>query len=170
MEGKWVIKESAPVTRPCIRNMTYSSVVDTKTHIATVNRFVNRFVGLLFNSATRHDASKLVNPERESFDKYTPLLKGLTYGSDEYKQTLVEMCPAIQHHYSCNRHHPEHFENGIDGMNLIDLVEMFMDWKAATLRHDNGDIRRSLEINIQRFKLSEQLYNILLNTVEVMEL
>lgn len=57
-------------------------------------------------------------------------------------------------------------EHGIHGMTLLDLVEMFCDWKAATLRHKDGDIRRSIELNQKRFGYSDDLKRILLNTVE----
>ena len=74
------------------------------------------------------------------------------------------MKPALDHHYANNRHHPEHFENGISDMNLIDLIEMICDWKSATARHSDGDIKRSIIINTNRFKLSDQLAKILSNT------
>jgi hypothetical protein len=63
-----------------------------------------------------------------------------------------------------NRHHPEHFENGIRGMNLIDLIEMFCDWYAATQRHNDGDIIMSIEINQKRFEYSDDIKAILKNT------
>jgi hypothetical protein len=57
----------------------------------------------------------------------------------------------------------------INGMSVYDLTEMLDDWKAATERmKDGGDIRRSLEINTDRFKISPQLRNILANTIEEM--
>lgn len=68
-----------------------------------------------------------------------------------------------------NSHHPEFYENGICGMNLLDLVEMLCDWKAATLRHNDGDIRRSIEINQKRFGYSDELKQILLNTLQFIE-
>jgi hypothetical protein len=49
-------------------------------------------------------------------------------------------------------------------MDLYDIIEMFLDWKAATERHADGDILKSIEINKGRFKMSEQLYEIFLNT------
>jgi hypothetical protein len=98
------------------------------------------------------------------FDEYTPKLKRSTYGSDEYKGFLEAMGPALDHHYDVNRHHPEHFEQGIGGMNLIDLIEMMADWKAATERHEDGDLERSLRINQERFGISDQLVAILRNT------
>jgi hypothetical protein len=74
---------------------------------------------------------------------------------------------ALDHHYLHNNHHPEHYSNGIDGMSLLDLVEMLMDWKAASERHQEGmNIVRSIEVSSQRFSVSEQLKRILLNTAK----
>jgi hypothetical protein len=106
----------------------------------------------------------MTEPEVEYFDTYTPKLAGTTYGSDEYKQLLAELKPALDHHYAINRHHPEHYENGIRGMNLVDLVEMFCDWYAASKRHDDGDIMKSIAINQKRFGYSDDLKAIFENT------
>jgi hypothetical protein len=54
----------------------------------------------------------------------------------------------------------------INGMDLLDIVEMLCDWKAATLRHADGDLRKSIEINQDRFGYSDQMKNILNNTAE----
>ena len=53
----------------------------------------------------------------------------------------------------------------LNGMNLIDIIEMLCDWKAATMRHTNGDIIRSVEFNQDRFKYSDELKAIFLNTI-----
>ena len=50
-------------------------------------------------------------------------------------------------------------------MTLVDLVEMFCDWKAATQRMHDGNIRKSLEVNRKRFNISDQLTRIFENTV-----
>ena len=55
-------------------------------------------------------------------------------------------------------------------MNLIDLLEMLLDWKAASMRHANGDLHRSIEINTERFRLDPQLVHILKNTVRDLKL
>lgn len=60
-------------------------------------------------------------------------------------------------------------ESSVNEMNLIDILEMACDWKAATLRHNDGDIKKSLEINTKRFDLSPQLVRILENTVPLFE-
>lgn len=58
--------------------------------------------------------------------------------------------------------------SGVYGMDLLDVLEMLCDWKAATARHADGDILKSLEINRTRFGISDQLYHILKNTVQRM--
>jgi len=145
------------------------AVFETKKHIRLVRDILHKIVINLIERGGEHDSSKLVEPELSIFLKYTPKLRKVTYGSDEYKLFLKGMKPALDHHYRVNRHHPEHFKDGIDGMNLLDLLEMFVDWYAATKRHEDGDIRNSIKINTERFNISEQLVNILNNTVEVME-
>jgi hypothetical protein len=76
---------------------------------------------------------------------------------------------GLDHHYAANTHHPEHYPDGIQGMNLLDVLEMLCDWKAATMRHNNGDIRKSIEINQQRFGYSDELKTLLLNTLALLE-
>lgn len=147
----------------------YDSKEETTKHIDTVQRFMAVMVGGLLSRAIGHDESKLTGAEKECFDMITPGLKGLTYGSDEYRAVLKEMTPAIKLHYESNRHHPEHFgAEGINGMTLVDLVEMLCDWKAATLRHADGDMGASLEHNAGRFGIDPQLARILLNTVKAL--
>jgi hypothetical protein len=70
---------------------------------------------------------------------------------------------------AANSHHPEHYSNGIQGMSLLDVIEMLCDWKAAGLRHADGNIFKSLEINKDRYKISTQLYSILFNTAKYIE-
>jgi hypothetical protein len=144
----------------------YDSKEDTLKHVEMVRKYAGRLQNALFEAALKHDKSKTEEPEKAIFDEYTPKLKESTYGSDEYKTYLKEMGVALQHHYACNRHHPEHFKNGIQGMTLIDLCEMLSDWKAATLRHNDGNILKSIDINQKRFGYSDELKQILLNTVK----
>lgn len=146
----------------------YDSILETEAHIEKVQKLLFEVLVKIGKASNIHDASKLDPPEKESYDLYTPILREVSYGSDEYKRTLENMGHALAHHYRVNRHHPEHFENGVSGMTLIDLLEMLADWKAATLRHADGDIMKSLEINRERFGISGQLTQILHNTVVFM--
>ena len=144
----------------------YDSAADTLLHIKRVSLLLNDAAAELLRRANVHDASKLKSPEKELFDEFTPKLKGVTYGSDQYKEFLAGLKVALDHHYSNNSHHPEHYENGVSGMDLFDLVEMFFDWKAASERHDDGNIFDSITINKGRFSISDQLAEILTNTAK----
>jgi len=148
--------------------VSYDSKADTLTHIHRVNSLLLLAVLNLQTRAVLHDESKLLEPEKALFDEFTPKLKASTYGSEEYKVFLKEMGVALQHHYQHNSHHPEHYENGINGMSLLDLIEMLCDWKAATERHADGSLAKSLTINAERFGISPQLAEILENTAREM--
>jgi hypothetical protein len=145
---------------------TYDSTKDTLEHIRTVNKIMSKMVMEILSRMQNHDATKLRSPEKEIFDVYTPKLKGSTYGSYEYKLFLKEMKVALDNHYALNTHHPESYTNGVNGMSLIDLIEMLCDWKAATERHADGSIEKSIMINKDRFSMSEQLVEIFQNTVK----
>ena len=142
---------------------------ETIKHIETVRKYLNICMVELIKRGDEHDELKLKSPESEIFIEYTSKLAESEYGSEEYKKNLEQMKKALDHHYENYRHHPEHFENGINDMNLIDLIEMFCDWKAATLRHENGNILKSIEINSKRFKYDEQLKQIFINTAKLFE-
>lgn len=146
--------------------MAYDSTGDTLKHSLRVGELMVQAIGELCERSVRHDRSKTEPDERGTFDEYSPKLKDSTYGSEEYKGFLAAMKPALDHHYAANRHHPEHFTNGVNGMTLVDLIEMLADWKAAGERHANGSLRRSLEIQKDRFGLADQLLAILHNTAE----
>ena len=141
---------------------------ETWKHINQVQWHLGAVIHHLHMRSVVHDQSKLAPPEVSIFTEYTPKLKHSTYGSDEYKGFLQAMKPALDHHYAENSHHPEHRSNGIDGMTLLDLIEMLADWKAATMRHTDGDMGKSLAINRERFGISDQLASILENTVKEM--
>lgn len=140
---------------------------DTWTHIHTVQFYLTKVMHHLLERSLQHDQTKLTSPEVEIFTELTPKLASSTYGSQEYEGFRKELGIALAHHYGHNRHHPEHFKNGVDDMNLLDLLEMLCDWTAASERHNDGNIRRSIEINTGRFNLSPQLVRILENTVDV---
>lgn len=141
---------------------------DTFRHIERVRNLLNDMAYLLLVRGQMHDQSKLRSPEVEAFTEFTSKLATCTYGSAEYEGFRKAMKPALDHHYANNRHHPEHFKGGVDDMNLIDVLEMLVDWKAASERHNDGNIRKSIEKNADRFSLSPQLVRILENTAEIL--
>jgi hypothetical protein len=156
----------------------YDSRPETQEHIDKVRAFLLRAENNLFERAEKHDASKLVSPELEAFDIATPKLAGLVYGSEEYKQSLRDLGPALQHHFEANDHHPEHYENGVRGMSLMALIEMLCDWRAASergkQRTDDPEKVKTFEDGLayqqERFGYSDELAEILRNTVRELEL
>lgn len=176
--------------------MIYDSADDTNEHILKVRGFILETMNNLSARMESHDRSKLESPEKEMFDDFTPLLRDSTYGSPEYKRALADMGSALEHHYFNNSHHPEFYGSkecpncyetfsketqapcprcnhgelnirpNIAGMSLLDLLEMLCDWKAASLRHSDGDFAQSLAINQVRFTISPDLFEILSNTAK----
>lgn len=140
--------------------------VETMKHIECVRKYIRLFTDKLTTRGVKHDATKLEAPEVEVFAECTTKLAQLEYNSPEYHASLAEMKPALDHHYANNRHHPEHFPKGIVDMNLIDIVEMFCDWKAASERTKDGNLLKSIELNAARFGYDDQLKQILLNTAK----
>jgi len=140
---------------------------DTFRHIERVRNLLGEVATELIERGSYHDQSKLESPEVELFTEYTPKLAECTYGSPEYEEFRKKLGPALEHHYANNSHHPEHWKNGINDMSLIDMIEMFCDWKAASERHNDGNIKKSIEHNANRFDMSPQLVKIFENTAKV---
>lgn len=139
----------------------------TRIHIATVVRIMSKLVSELMLRAATHDQSKLESPEagwlaladaEEGFHEKS-------YSTTQDLNHRNRLSEFLAHHYKNNRHHPEHFEHGIDDMTLVDVFEMFADWTAASFRNKNGDIIRSIRMNKNRFSMSPQLMRIFENTV-----
>lgn len=149
---------------------TYDSANDTLEHSAKVFSYAQKLSSAFLAQTFEHDKSKLENPEKALFDEYTPKLKTVEYNSDEYKQFLKDLKPALDHHYGVNRHHPEHHHHGIQDMNLIDILEYFCDCVAAAKRmKDGGDPVKSFEINQKKHGYSDDLKKIFLNTLSLVE-
>ena len=138
-------------------------------HSQGVERLLLCIANALTSRAMNHDRSKFDNEEFPTFVVETPKLKDLVYGSVEYKEALVRMAPALKHHYEKNSHHPEHFAEGIRGMDLIDLVEMLCDWAASVHRQKDGNLASSIVLNQDRFNISDDLTQIFLNTITFFE-
>ena len=143
---------------------TTDSRAETLLHARRVGALLQPLIAELVQRALSHDQSKVEPPEVEVFDEFSARLATVTYGSPAYHESLEEMGAALEHHYAHNRHHPQFHAGGVNGMTLVDLLEMLADWKAATERHHDGDLHRSFDVNRHRFGLSPQLERILQNT------
>ncbi len=145
---------------------SYDSRPDTLLHSLRVGALMVDMLQEGMRRAVEHDLSKTQPPEVELFDRMTPQLKTAPFGSPEYTAALDELKPALEHHYANNRHHPEAFgEQGVNGMTLVDLMEMVADWKASSERPGGTqDLRKSIALVKDRFGISDQLAEILINT------
>jgi len=151
------------------KEQKYDSTKDTQQHIKIVKYYLDRCCLFIKKLSIVHDQSKLNPPEKTIFDIYTEKLNHTTYGSNRYKNNLKNMKIALDHHYTHNSHHPEFYKDGIMGMNLLTLIEMLADWKAASLRHSDGDINKSLIINQERFGYGDELKQIFQNTIKLFD-
>ena len=135
-------------------------------HIGAVQQNLNSFIVDLISRGEKHDLSKLEEPELGLLAENFEGLAETEYGTDEYEVLRESVAPAIEHHYSKNRHHPEHWPNGIADMDLGDLIEMLADWKSSTELNQNGNLRKSIKINAEKYKITPQLRKILENSVD----
>lgn len=143
--------------------MTFDSTETTRAHIAAVQRVAATFNHELAHRAAVHDKSKFLPDEKPVFDEAIFRLRGVPYGSALYEAVVIELAPRLALHYGRNSHHPEHYAEGIAGMDLFDLVEMLCDWIAASMT--NSATGPDLDYNIAQFKIEPQLAAILKNTV-----
>jgi len=123
----------------------------------------------LYWRGCKHDWSKLGWYEAKYYAKIIFLLKGSTYGSDDYKKNLEGIQPAVKHHYKKNSHHPEYYKNGIQDMTELDKLELVADWAAAIKRHKDGDIYKSIKINQKRFGYDNEFKEWLISMVKIIE-
>ena len=120
-------------------------------HKLWVAWFLWKLAGKLVWRSIVHDLSKYGWTETKHFARTVRKLRNTTYGTDEYFALLESIKPAIEHHYAKNRHHPEHYENGIRDMGALDQLEMICDWCAACKKHKDGNPIQSAAINAHRF-------------------
>lgn len=137
-------------------------------HKSLLMCYLTRFALRLIWRGVIHDYSKFSIFEGMSYGEVLPEFKNVKYGTPEYDALLKKFQPAIDHHYKYNKHHPQHFENGYTDMSLLDLTEMFFDWKAASKKSiGTGSLAKSLPINAKRFNMSEDIVKIMNNSLEL---
>lgn len=148
--------------------MANESIPHTNDHIKKVQDSLRKVVEDLMRRGMMHDVSKFNIIELAPLDEVQRLIDEhgpAPYGSEEYTRRTEILKPMLEHHYAENDHHPEHYDNGIAGMSLLSLMEMFADWRAANLQRDAG-APMNLSFSIERLKIEPQLAEILKNTAD----
>lgn len=163
-------------------------------HILKVQQHMAAVMGNLLDRANVHDQSKYSPEEiglvvgKPAFDKYEYMSKEERAALAAVKDSLAHHYAHNSHHpeyhrrYECGGCFAEYAADmngrkcavcwydiseqadGIQGMSLIDLIEMCCDWKAAGEMSPNGDFAKSIEYNRERFNLSPEMVKILENT------
>lgn len=150
--------------------MLAAGEIATRQHIEDVNHLLIQAASELLDRAQKHDQSKLGPEEHEKFSLAASRFKepGNEYGTEGYEKTKEWLGSALEHHYKNNSHHPEHYANGIAGMNLFDVLEMLIDWKAASSRR-SADGVLDLSANRTNHKVNESVMQLIRNTADYLE-
>ena len=135
-------------------------LIDHKQHVAGYMQLV---ASELFRRAAVHDNSKFSPEEFDIYEATFSELQKVAYGSPEYKEAVKKLGPAWSHHCKFNDHHPECFEEGVKGMDFIQLIEMLCDWLAASERSQTNFLE-GLDMNKERFYIDDSLFNALKRT------
>ena len=148
-------------------NEEYLSTV--KDHVDEVSTLAKNLCKLVIYRCNSHDSTKFSPIEYKLMAKHREKMDKCKFGTDEYNEILKLIEPAKLHHYKCNRHHPQHFDNDLSKMNLIDIIEMICDWiSAARRQHKDGNIKESINICINEFNIQDPLKGIIENTIELL--
>lgn len=136
-------------------------------HIANVQLRMEKLSLELEKRSMEHDKSKLEEPEHSSWlfmDRNSSKPK---YGTKEYVEKMKKYQSVFQAHYKDprNRHHPEHWANGVYDMNLIDILEMLCDWVSYKENLSYAEASKIISENCKRFGFDEQLESLLRNTL-----
>lgn len=139
--------------------------IATYKHIARVRELLGGFAIEMIRRGDVHDSSKFFPVEMEPLERLQAIIDTegpAVFGTDEYRRRTDMLGSMITHHRANNSHHPEYYENGVSGMDLHDLVEMFFDWKAASERGD--DVCMRLSVACDKYGIFGPLRDVLYNT------
>lgn len=135
-------------------------------HIENVKRRLLRFSQILWERGIQHDKSKLEEPEYSLWCKMDEEPR-FPYGSKEYEEKVSRWRFLFNLHFKKNRHHPEHFKlKDYDDKDLIDLIEMLCDWLGYRDNISYAAASRLVSNQCDRYGFSEELKDILLNTLK----
>lgn len=166
-----------PIGRPSVEGgvMTSEQIDTTKAelvtrnHIARVSELLGEAAVELIRRGAAHDRSKFEPIELVPLAHMQALIDAegpAQFGTPEYKRRTDLLGEMIAHHRANNSHHPEYYPNGVEGMDLFDVIEMFFDWKAASERGE--DVCMRLGPACDKYGITGPLRGIIYNTAERM--
>ena len=138
--------------------------INKEKHLLIVRSLLIEAIQELAIRADNHDIHK-ANVDNKIVD-YIGQLETFKYGSGEYNKYLEYIKNNLD---TCTQpikqHHIEYFKNGINDMNIFDVLEYFIDTQANLIETNECTLEKSLEIHKKIYGFDDQLYNILKNTI-----
>lgn len=126
-------------------------------HQALVRKYLLNLAHQLQQRALLHDLSKFQLDEFAGIVEINQVAREHRIDSPEYKASI--QAEAVKLHWSRNPHHPEFYPGGIKDMSLLDLVEMVIDWRAASETYGRTSFSESLRIQRERFMMTDEQYH-----------
>lgn len=146
----------------------FDYLCDIILHVSEVSENMETIASELRKRGITHDRTKFQELEFDAFVSTRDKFKKANYGSPEYQECVDQIKPAIDHHHSNNRHHPDFHPAGIKDMTLVDICEMISDWKAASRRSPSRKFEDTLDYNFKKYGIEGQLAKIITNTLTSM--
>ena len=123
---EWILDDCGRSIQPLVPSLSPSNSLSSEQlresieeHRSEVEDILSDLAYSLEERGSVHDESKLLDPE------WSLLLQ--IPASGNYQDSLSR---TLKEHWKHNRHHMEHFQNGIWEMDLLDILEMLADWTA----------------------------------------
>jgi len=148
----------------------FEVLTDTIVHVSEVREHLQKMIDDLTVRGIVHDRSKFQEPEFSVFCGTREEFKKANYGTPEYEAVTKKAQVAVDHHYKHNRHHTAFHKNGVDDMNLLDLLEMLADWKAANRRSPDLTFLESLPRCYKKYGMDNTIIRLLENTITYLEM
>jgi len=154
-----ILEDKSTIDKQAIK--TINNIIKHRNSVKNKLKFLSEEIK---KRGEEHDLSKLQQPELGwliQMDK-EPRCE---YGTPEYFEKMKRWQKFFIHHYTNNRHHPNHFKFGIYDMTLVDLCEYITDIISYYDEMHVGDALKTIESQKERFGFDEQLSQILKNTL-----
>ena len=123
-------------------------------HQKHVEANMGQLASELVRRAHVHDQSKLSPSELEGFIEIHQIAREHPIGTPEY-EVAMRTATCIKEHFSNNSHHPEHHATTAD-MGWLDIIEMVLDWKAASDTYGHKSVHDVLDYQQKRHGFSPE--------------
>jgi len=147
-------------------NTVIDTLAEILQHRAYVKANLDQIRAELEQLGDLHDLSKLDEEEFDAFCSTREDFKRANYGDALYKKCTERIKSAVERHYKLNRHHTGYHENGFADMDLIDILEMLADWKAASRRSPLLSFEDSLPKAFEMHNIPENMQKHILATLK----